>query len=294
MTQRSNDTQTFDEQKTRLLSIAYKMLGTLMEAEDVVQDAFERWVTLDKVSINNHEAYLTTMVTRLCLDHLKSARQQRELYIGPWLPEPIVETEDTPGPDWHHELADRLSYGLLALLESLSASERAVYILREAFDLSYQEIAEILALKTDHARQLNARAKKKIRLPELERKASSQHDALFRAFVVACGVGDLQQLKNLLSDEVVAYSDGGGKVIAALRPLQGLERVMRFLNRLMAQRNKVANIKWCQVNGQAGVMLTDVDGNLSVLTVEHSGDKIESIYVMRNPDKLQHAIKSTA
>lgn len=283
----------FETTKPKLLSIAYKMLGSVSDAEDIVHDAYEKWLKHSQADVESPEAYLVTMVTRLCIDYLKSARKKRELYIGPWLPEPIIdmqvgsgETEYQSGPDHLKELADNLSYALLALLEQLSPVERAVFILREAFEFKHQEIAELIGKKTDYTRQVDKRARERLANRDARFEFNrEQHEQLFLQFLTACSLGDLAGLEKVLADDVVAYSDGGGKVRAALRPLEGKERVLRYLNRII--RMAPVEAQMCRVNNQLGVLFTGQDQLKSLITVAVSGNEIAAVYTIRNPDKLK-------
>lgn len=277
----------FLEAKPKLLKVAYNMLGSLSEAEDIVQEAWLRWNKTNSDEVESSQAYLMTIVTRLCLDYLQSARNQREVYSGPWLPEPIIDLQGQPGPDQLNELAETLSYGLLALLEKLSPSERAVFILRKAFDFRHGEIAEVLSITEDNARQLDRRAK--LRLNQADTRFETnreQHEQLLREFVLACANGDLSALSNMLSEQVTAYSDGGGKVSALLRPINGRDRVVNYLKRvsLLAQQNHT--IQLCRINGQLGVASIEEGAIVNALTISITNGKIDVIYNVRNPDKL--------
>lgn len=281
----------FESTKPKLLNIAYKMLGSVADAEDIVHDAYEKWLNLPTVDAESPEAYLVTMVTRLCIDFLKSARKKREIYIGPWLPEPIIDmtmslqTETQAGPDQLKELADNLSYALLALLEQLSPVERAVFILREAFDFKHQEIAELIGKKTDYTRQIDKRARERLAHRQTRFELDNEkHEQLFYQFLTACSLGDLAGLEKILADDVVAYSDGGGKVRAALRPLVGKERVLRYLNRM--SKMALAGVQMCRVNNQLGVLISGQDNSKSLLTIAVYDNNVVAVYTVRNPDKL--------
>jgi len=275
---------TFEACRPKLFGIAYRMLGEISTAEDIVQDAYLRWHHSERGNIDNPEAFLVTVTTRLCIDHLKSAKVSRESYIGPWLPEPLIAANDEP--EMAQALADTLSYGWLMLLERLDPVERAVFILREAFDYKHQEIADILGKSEANSRQLARRAKQHIQQDDRRSDGVDDRDKLFGEFLQACATGDMDQLFDLLADDITVYSDGGGKVRAALRPLQGKERVMRFLKRLFQNMDDSSDVRLCRINGQPGLSIYE-DGKLTATTtMEFENGKVKQLYSVRNPDKL--------
>jgi RNA polymerase sigma-70 factor (ECF subfamily) len=277
----------FETHRSKLFGIAYRMLGSVAEAEDAVQDTYLRWHDRsDKSDIANIEAYLVTVTTRLCLDHLKSAKVKRESYIGPWLPEPLI-TGSHSEPEAQKELADTLSYAFMMLLERLNPTERAVYILREAFDFKHEEIAEVLGRNAAYSRQVSRRAKANLGQYEKRFECTDEdQDRLFGRFIEASGGGDLQPLFDMLADDIVLYSDGGGKVLAALRPLHGKERIIRFLRRILQQQGPDIEVNLCRVNGQPAIRQCLHGEVTGVITLHFVQGKVAQLFVVRNPDKL--------
>ncbi len=286
-------TEIFQQQRDRLFGIAYRMLGSRSEAEDVLQDAWLRWSSADIDDIHEPAAWLTTVVTRLSLDQLRRVKQQRLDYIGPWLPEPLV-TESAEAPDVLLELADDLSLAFLAVLERLSPEERAAYLLREVFDTPYSEVAGILNKQEAACRKLVSRARERVQAerPRYTVDADTHRDVLQR-FADAMQSGDAADLLALLHPEVEMISDGGGKVIAALRVLRGAERVLR-LYRAVARRTPPGVMNWRVglANGQPALFQYVGRRLESIVTIVHDGQRIHSIYNIRNPDKLPATEKS--
>lgn len=281
------DPELFEKHRSKLFGIAYRMLGTVSEAEDVVQEAYLRWHQMgNQQAISNLEAYLVTVTTRLCIDHLKSAKVRRECYVGPWLPEPLVSDIET-GPEAQKELADTLSYAFMMLLERLNPLERAVYILREAFDFKHEEIAEILDRNPAHSRQLSRRAKASLgQSGKRFEYSDADQERLFSRFVEASAGGDLKPLFEMLADDITLYSDGGGKALAALRPLLGKERIIRFLRRAFPQQDSDTALQFCRVNGQPALQLS-LEGEVTgIITLHFVKGKVQQMFVVKNPDKL--------
>ena len=276
----------FETYRPKLFGIAYRMLGEVAAAEDAVQDTYVRWSQSAANSVDNIEAYLVTIITRLCIDNLKSARARRESYVGPWLPEPLIG-DPTPGPDAQQELAESLSYAFMLLLEELSPVERAVYILREAFDFKHQEIAEVLGRSSAYSRQVSRRAHARLQQPGKRFVASdADKDQLFEQFVVAAASPDLQPLFEFLADDIVARTDGGGKVRAALKVLSGKTRVIEFIRRVLPQLATDSELVACRVNGQPAIKQL-IDGKtVGLVTVHIAQGKVQQLFVVRNPDKL--------
>jgi RNA polymerase sigma-70 factor (ECF subfamily) len=267
------------------------MLGSVMDAEDVVQEAFLRWQQrqVTEAAVESPKAYLSTVVTRLCIDQLRSAQARREEYVGPWLPEPLVaEPEEVVGTV---DLADSLSLAFLVLLESLSPVERAVFLLREAFDYPYEEIARIVGKSEDNCRQLLARARRHVDAGRPRFEATrAQLDALAERFFAACAEGDLAALEELLAADAAFYGDGGGKATAVPRPLFGRDRVMHFMRALFVQgERRGGQIRPVHVNDGPGALMLDPDGALvGVLSLQIGDDRIEAVRSVVNPDKLRH------
>jgi RNA polymerase sigma-70 factor (ECF subfamily) len=273
----------FRELRPMLFSLAYRMIGTRADAEDIVQDAYVRWQTAGADDVRSPRSFLTTVVARLALDELKSAHRQRETYIGPWLPEPLVEPPGTKTI----EMAESLSFAFLRLLESLSPSERVAFLLRDVFDASYQEVAEALGTTAGNSRHVVARARKYVqeRRPRFTVDRDRQ-STLVREFLAACATGDPSQLTSLLSEDAVLYSDGGGKVSAALNPIAGADRVVRFLIGLRSKLPTLS-VEFAEVNGEFGAILLDGVKPYSVMTLDLNSDgRIAQLYFVLNPDKL--------
>lgn len=279
----------FNQHKSLLFAIAYRMLGSVMDAEDMVQETFLRWQQGSKQNVKSAKAYLTKITTRLCIDRLRSARVRREQYVGSWLPEPLV-TELTTDPTKTVELADSLAIAFLVLLEQLSPLERAVFLLREAFGYEYSEISQIIDKKSANCRQIARRARQHLADRRSRFHTSpEQQEQLTRKFISASQHGDLQGLLDLFAEDITLWSDGGGKVQACLKPLHGAAKVAGFLRAIYRRSQKLGleyEIELVRVNGQPGVIFT-LDGKVeSVLAIDIVDNRIESLYFMRNPNKL--------
>ncbi|WP_408962742.1 RNA polymerase sigma-70 factor [Nonomuraea angiospora] len=273
----------FEEHRPMLLGLAYRLLGSMWDAEDVVQEAWLRWQGTDRDEIKEPRAFLVTVVSRLALDQLRSARVRREAYTGPWLPEPVMTAQ--AGPLDTAELRDTVSYATLHLMERLSPPERAVFVLREAFELPYDEIAEIVGTSAANARQLHRRAS--VRLAEGRDRfqpSAEDHTRLLAKFMDAAAGGDFAALTELLHEDVVSYNDGGGKVRAALRPILGRRKVVAFLNGLLS-RYDFGDSRLIEVNGQPALW-TRVAGHRQVVLIDARDGVITRIYGLLNPDKL--------
>jgi RNA polymerase sigma-70 factor (TIGR02957 family) len=276
-----------------VFGIAYRMLGSVSEAEDAVQEAFLRLHRAAGAGqrIESRRAYLATVVTRLCIDHLRSARVRRERYVGEWLPEPLIGAEDAD-PARHAEMADSLSVAFLLLLERLSPEQRAAFLLREVFDYPYADVARIVDTSEANARQLVSRARKHVDegRPRFE-PSQELRDELAKRFLAAIEEGDLAGLEDMLADDVVLHGDGGGKVPALARPVMGRKRVARTLQAWAkaAKRLGGATMRPVVVNGQPGAMSFDADGGLiNVLALEVVDGRVQAVSSVVNPDKLGH------
>ncbi len=281
--------EAFAAGRRRLEGLAYRMLGSRQDAEDVLQDAYLRLTQADQSGIRNTEAFLTTVVTRLCLDRLKSARQRREIYVGPWLPEPIMDAV-APSPESAVELADDLSFALLMTLERLSPPERAAFLLHDVFDMAFSEIAGTLGKSEAACRQLAARARKAVRGDRPARTAAPQaHKRLLERFSEALATGDASRLEALLTEDAVAYSDGGGIKSAALNPVKGADKVARFFTGMLrkhAARGGTAVLEAATINGLPGYAVY-LDGLFDhTLSIDVKQGCIAAIFVVRNPEKL--------
>lgn len=278
-------TDDFEAHRKYLIGVAYRMLGSVAEAQDAVQDAFLRWQAADRSQVTEPRAYLARTVARLCLDRLKSARAQRELYVGTWLPEPVVEDM---APAVH--VADDISVALLMTLERLSPLERAAFLLHDVFDMDYAAIAGTLERTEAACRQLATRAREHVRdeRPRFEPGANAEA-RLVGAFAMAMVSGDVTGLAAILAEDAVFYSDGGGKRTAALNPIFGRDKIQRFFAGLLNKRKlpTAETARPVRINGLPGFVLTEPEG-LETIALEIDGERIVAIYAIRNPDKLRH------
>ncbi|SFS90914.1 RNA polymerase sigma-70 factor, ECF subfamily [Marininema halotolerans] len=274
-----------------MFSIAYQMLGTVSDAEDMVQDTFLALSRVPSERITHWKAYLCKSLTNRCLDRLKSASSQREQYIGPWLPEPIV-TE--AGPEEVTLQHDHLSLAYLHLLERLSPIERIAFVLREALGLDYPQIAEMMGKTTANCRKLVSRAKGKMEQKITTKAPGPNRETLpfFKQFLDALYKGDAQQLTHLLAEEPSLYSDGGGKARAALRPLFGQQRITAFLLGINNKMTKPFNVTLVNVNGQPGILKQSDDGIDWIMTCHWENHQIKDLYFYLNPDKMKHIFSS--
>jgi RNA polymerase sigma-70 factor, ECF subfamily len=286
---------TFEAERGHLFAVAYRMLGSASEAEDVLQDAFLRF-SEHEGALESTRAFLTTIVVRLCLDQLKSARARRETYVGPWLPEPLVsDHEPAPGPDARTELAESLSLAFLVLLERLSPLERAAFLLREVFDQPFGEVAAVLGTTEVATRQLVARARAHVDENRPRYNASeAKKQELLRAFIGACATADPAALGRVLAADVVARSDGGGKVHAAIKPVLGRDRVVRFLLGILKKAPPTGMPELVWINGEPGFVVRDGQGAHLVLTLSIVNDAIHDVWIVVNPDKLAHAGRASS
>ncbi|GGQ34310.1 RNA polymerase sigma-70 factor (ECF subfamily) [Actinomadura coerulea] len=284
-------TDLYDELRPRAFAIAYRMLGSVSEAEDVVQEAFLR---LHRTSRRDEEivsprAYIATLVTRLAIDQLRSARARREQYVGEWLPEPLAAD---PSPDEHAETADSLSLAFLVLLESLSPKQRAAFLLREVFQYPYGEVAEIIGTDVDGTRHLVARARRRVREQRPRYHATRrQRRQLAQRFFAAVEQGDLRAFEELLAQDVALHGDGGGKVPALGRPVNGRRRVAHVLAAVVPVLARAGGVRFhvTEVNGQPGALVYDIrDLLVGVIGLEIADGRVQTIHSIVNPDKLQH------
>jgi RNA polymerase sigma-70 factor (ECF subfamily) len=280
----------FERERRRLFGIAYRMLGSVSEAEDILQDAWLRWHGVEHSEVENPSAYLVRLVTRLCIDTLGAARNRLTDYVGPWLPEPLVgRTQEITwdDPAAIHEKTDDLSLAFLFLLERLSPVERAVFLLRESFDFSHREIAEIVGKSEENCRQIDRRARK--RLDEARRPVPTdprEHGRLLGGFLKAVREGDLQSMVDLLAKDAVLYSDGGGKARAAQKPILGADMIARFLLGITRNAPPDWEVRLADVNGATGVVNLVGGKVVSVITFVVEDGRIQGFYIMVNPDKL--------
>jgi len=275
----------FEPHRRYLAAVAYRMLGSVAEADDVVQDAYLRWSASDRAAVESPRAFLTRTVTRLCLDRLKSARANREEYVGTWLPEPLVEDDGV-------QIAHDLSVALLVTLERLSPLERAAFLLHDVFDMEFADVADVLERSEAAVRQLAARAREHVREGR-PRFAVSEESAtrIADAFVIAAATGDVGSLARLLADGAVFYSDGGGKRRTALNPIVGKDRIVRFFAGVRTKGDGGAfsahRAELATINGLPGFVFHTAHG-AETLAVEIADGAVVAIYSVRNPDKVRH------
>lgn len=282
-------TDEFEGYRPYLFSIAYRMMGSASEAEDIVQDTYLRYRQAPSSEIRSLKSYLATLVTRLCIDHLKSARVQREEYIGPWLPEPLLTSGQESMPFETAAQHESISLAFLVLLETLSPPERAVFLLHDIFAFDYQEIAGMIGKSPASCRQLGHRAKASIASRNHRYEPSREtHLRLLNRFLLACQEGDVEGLKEILAQDVVNYGDGGGKVLAALRPVVGIDAVMRLWLSLTHKAPADLSITFEEVNGQPAVISWIGDRVYDVVSFEVVDGKIQAIRGILNPDKLAY------
>jgi RNA polymerase sigma-70 factor, ECF subfamily len=285
-----NQDDVFQAYKSMLFSIAYRMLGNVMDAEDCVQEAYLRWhrAVESGESVRSPKTYLCTIVTRLCIDQLRSARAQREAYMGVWLPEPLVEP-NAPDLAEMAALSESLSMAFLLLLEHLSPVERAVFLLHQVFDYEYGEIAHIVGKSEENCRQIVRRAGQHLHARHHHYDVSfEQREQLTHQFIRACASGDMDGLLAMLTDDVVLHSDGGGKVRAALKPIYGPSKVARGLFGLQRKAPPGFNSLVAIVNGQPGLVSYLNGVPFAVVALDIVENRIREIDIVVNPDKLQH------
>jgi RNA polymerase sigma-70 factor (ECF subfamily) len=287
------DQQTFADHRNLLFSVAYRILGSAADAEDVVQDTWFKWSADDRSQVSDPKAYLARIVSNLSMDRLRSTRHQRETYVGPWLPEPILTQADTADDV---AKADSVSMAMLVVLETLSPLERAVFVLKEVFDFSYAEIGEAVERSESAVRQAAHRAREHIqaRRPRFENDRAKKREATERFFTAITG-GDINELMELLAPDVTLWTDGGGKVRQAMRPIIGIDKVARWIvgaaNRPY-EGVEIADMaaEVVEINGGPGIVLSGAGRIIATLTVDLDGDgRIATVHNVANPDKL-HAV----
>ncbi|WP_223627162.1 RNA polymerase sigma-70 factor [Microbacterium sp. EST19A] len=286
MTELDDAIAVFDSHRRRLFGIAYRMLGTVADAEDMVQETWIRWQNTDRTSVREPAAFLATVTTRLAINALQSAHSRRETYIGPWLPEPVNTADD---PALGAEKGEALQYAVLLLLEKLTPTERAAYVLREAFDYPYPRIAEVISSTAVNARQLVSRARGHLASARRAETNRADQRRLLEAFLSAAQRGDVSELESLFASEVVSYTDGNGVKLAARIPMFGRSRVAAFIAAFSSHFWTGKSIGWVEVNGQPAATLV-ADGEVRTLVTLTTGpDGIEQVLWVMAPDKLGHA-----
>ena len=297
----SDPSASFEPYRRRLLGLAYRMLGSMAEAEDAVQEAYLRWHDADRASVADPRAFLMTTTTRLCLDVLKSARVRREEYVGPWLPDPVTDTASL-APDAQTELAEDLSVALLLALDRLSPLERAAFLLHDVFDYSFAQVAAALGRSEAACRQLATRARARVRTSRPAGAAPSRgpasalddkHAQLLSAFMSAARSGDVAGLTRLLASDARIITDGGGKVLAALNVIEGADRVAAFVAGAARKGwTDEMSVRFGTINGLPGLILSGPGGLVQTSAFEIDDGAVKAIYVTRNPDKLRHLASS--
>lgn len=283
----SDDLDSFDAHRPLLLAIAYRMTGSVMDAEDIVQEAYLRWERRGGRDVQSPRAYLSAVVTRLSIDHLRAAHTQREMYTGAWLPEPLIAEQEPDAADVA-ALHESLSMAFLVLLENLTPVERAIFLLHDVFRYDFHEIAGIVAKSEGNCRQIARRARQQIaaRRPRFD-PSPEQQERLTDQFIAACTDGDLSGLLATLAHDATFWGDGGGKARAPFRPVEGAERVATFLLGVMRNVPDAAEIHRATVNGQPGFLVTVAGAMYTALTFQIADGRIRAIHAVANPDKLR-------
>jgi RNA polymerase sigma-70 factor (ECF subfamily) len=277
-------TADFERERGRLKRLAYRMLGSLSEAEDVVQDAWIRWAGVE-AAVDVPAAYLTRIVTRLCLDRLKSARARKETYVGPWLPDPLLIPADS-----HETTADDVTLTLMLAMERLSPLERAAFLLHDVFDVPLVDIAATLAREPSAVRQLASRARRNVRSERVRYSLeAAEADRIARAFFNAARDGDATALACLLAEDVEIHTDGGGKVLALRNIVRGIDHVLKlFVSASLKDRAPATLLRTAVIDGLPGYISRNYDGSIGTTALAVRGGRISAIYIVRNPDKLAH------
>lgn len=282
-------TREFLAARPRLFGIAYRVLGSAVEAEDVLQDTWLRWQNADRTEIVEPKAFLATVTTRLAINTATSARVRRESYVGPWLPEPV---DTSPDPQLGAERAETVELAVLLLLEKLNPVERAAYVLREAFDYPYEQVADILETSEANARQLVSRARKHLAAERRESVGRGEHRRLLEVFLSAARTGDLRVLEDVLAADVVSYADGGGARGASKIPVVGRPHVARYLVAFAPRFWAGSDVRWVEANGRPAVLVLSGQKAIALLCVDVSAEGIDRIMWVMNPAKLAPYVAS--
>ncbi|MBI3885853.1 MAG: RNA polymerase sigma-70 factor [Opitutae bacterium] len=280
-------TDSFTAHRRLLFGLAYRMLGRVAAAEDIVQEAWLRWQRQDPAGVRSPRAWLVATTTRLCIDQLRATHRERTDYYGVWLPEPLVET--AAPPDEAAALADSLTMAFMLLLERLSPPERAVFLLREAFAYDYAEIAGIVDKSEANCRQIVSRARAQLdRAPPQPAPPSDRAESIVRQFLTATTTGDVRRLLALLTDDATLFSDGGGRVAAAGRPIRSADHISRFFVGIRRRVPVAAEVRLARINGRAGALVLAAGRVTDALSFDLRGQRIHAIFLVRNPEKLRH------
>ena len=286
----------YTQYKPLLLSISYRLLGSLSEAEDMVHEIFTDIQAVETENIGNIKAYLCKMITNRSIDYLKSAKKNREVYTGPWLPEPL-NTEDKNDPLLSMLQQDRITYALLFLMEQLNPVERAIFVLREAFEFKYDEIASLVDKEESNCRKILSRAKKKLHLHDdfqsSQKEESEEVNKLIHQFIYASNTGNMDELMRLLSEDAVLFTDGGGRVTAAIYPIVSSRRIVSFILGLLKKYrlDQSLKIQTMNINGQTGIMIESKLEPSSAVCFDIDNNQIQQVFVIRNPEKLKYLEK---
>jgi RNA polymerase sigma-70 factor (ECF subfamily) len=277
----------FEPNRARLYGLAYRMLGSRAEAEDVVQDAFVRWHQSDRAAIRNPEAWLVTTATRLAIDRLRALKTERDAYVGPWLPEPMTH-DQAPPPDRHLELASDLSLAFLVLLERLGPEERAAFLLHDVFDFGYGEIATVLDKSEEACRQIVSRARTRVRSVRARfQPTEAERATLLRAFREAVEARDEQTLLTLFAPDATWTADGGGRTAAAPRPIAGADKIVRLVLALRERlQSDTVDMELVEVNGETGLRVRVAGQVIAIISIVCDARQIHAVYAVVNPDKL--------
>jgi RNA polymerase sigma-70 factor (ECF subfamily) len=284
--------QVFETHRPQLAGLAYRMTGSLTDADDIVQDAWLRWSRIDPAAVDSPKPYLLQIVARLCVDYATSARARREVYVGSWLPEPIADLHAMGGQrdaEQTASLADDFSIALLLVLEGLSPLERAAFLLHDVFDLTFEEVAGVLDRTPAACRKLASRGRRRVAegRPQV-RPSPAAADAFVEKFHHALMTGDIASVAKMLAEDAKLIADGGGKVYAALNPIEGRDRIMRFLAGLVTKFGAPREIRRLALNGGDGLLIIEGDGGLQTWSIDwNASGEVQTIYAVRNPDKLR-------
>ncbi|WP_028801317.1 RNA polymerase sigma-70 factor [Streptomyces sp. 142MFCol3.1] len=276
-------TKDFLAARPQLFGIAYRMLGSSVEAEDILQEVWVRWQKADRTNILEPAAFLTTVTTRLAINHAQSARVRRESYTGPWLPEPVDTSQD---PQLGAERAEALELAVLVLLEKLNPVERAAYVLREAFDYPYKQVADMLDTSEANTRQLVSRARKHLAAERKEQVSRADHRRLLEVFVTAAQTGNLTELEDVLAADVVSYADGNGMRGASRIPVVGRPHVSKYVVAFRPRFWPQSDVRWVEANGRPAALVTSGGNPMALLSIDVSADGIDRLMWVLNPDKL--------